>query len=434
MRRLFYLPGILLALCYGPAVAQINIIFDQGCFIVPDPGDTTQIQVTLRMEVNNESLVHAEFVVVSDADLIFDTAVITDTNYANATLSILPDSLKFIWNTPDSFNIGDTADLLDITIKKGSGQVDSLIVIQGYFEDVHGLPVPMYYACGHYYPVPTILKQPADRSVCAGQEAEFDILADGYGLTLEYQWQASENSGLNWQDLNNNNPYTGCYDDTLEINPVAISLNGYFYHCMVDNGYCAEIISDSALLTVNSNILMHPVNQTVHEHDTAVFSVTSGSSNPQYLWEVSTDLGATWSSTQLFPAITTHMLTIVNVPLVWDSLRLRCRVQGDCPEEISETAILHVVPEIHVNTMYPQAGKLIPNPMDTYTEFTPGFEKEYSTVLIDITGRKVSETGPAKGAMILSRKMLKSGTYYLGVIIAESGKIYWLPLIVTDIY
>jgi hypothetical protein len=63
----------------------------------------------------------------------------------------------------------------------------------------------------------------------------------------DYQWQ--ENSGTGWNDLQNNSTYSGANTDTLTINDVPLSFNGYYYRCKLSDNECNET-SDSALLTV----------------------------------------------------------------------------------------------------------------------------------------------------------------------------------------
>ncbi len=63
----------------------------------------------------------------------------------------------------------------------------------------------------------------------------------------DYQWQ--ENTGSGWNDLQNNQIYSGVNNDTLTIYDVPLSFNGYTYRCLLSAGNCT-VISDTALLEV----------------------------------------------------------------------------------------------------------------------------------------------------------------------------------------
>jgi hypothetical protein len=63
----------------------------------------------------------------------------------------------------------------------------------------------------------------------------------------EYQWQ--ENNGSGWNDLQNNQVYSGVNNDTLTIHDIPLSYNGYLYRCVLSAGNCT-VISDIALVEV----------------------------------------------------------------------------------------------------------------------------------------------------------------------------------------
>jgi hypothetical protein len=63
----------------------------------------------------------------------------------------------------------------------------------------------------------------------------------------QYQWQ--ENTGSGWNDLHNNQTYSGVDNDTLTVHDVSLSYNGYTYRCVLSAGNCI-VVSDAALLEV----------------------------------------------------------------------------------------------------------------------------------------------------------------------------------------
>jgi hypothetical protein len=63
----------------------------------------------------------------------------------------------------------------------------------------------------------------------------------------DYQWQENRSSG--WNNLQNNQYYSGVDNDTLTVHDVPLSYNGYTYRCLLSAGSCI-VISDTALLEV----------------------------------------------------------------------------------------------------------------------------------------------------------------------------------------
>lgn len=63
----------------------------------------------------------------------------------------------------------------------------------------------------------------------------------------DYQWQ--ENTGSGWNDLQNNQLYSGVDNDTLTVHDVSLDYNGYTYRCVLSAGNCT-VTSDAALLEV----------------------------------------------------------------------------------------------------------------------------------------------------------------------------------------
>lgn len=63
----------------------------------------------------------------------------------------------------------------------------------------------------------------------------------------QYQWQ--ENTGSGWNDLQNNQTYSGVNNDTLTVHDVPLGYNGYAYRCVLSAGNCI-VVSDAALLEV----------------------------------------------------------------------------------------------------------------------------------------------------------------------------------------
>ncbi len=118
--------------------------------------------------------------------------------------------------------------------------------------------------------LPDITAQPNFVNVCDGNTTSISITANGTGIT--YQWQV--NTGSGYSNLSNSSPYSGVTTPTLDINPAAVSMNGYSYQCIV-SGTCSP--ADTSYEIV---LIVHPTyslftNATICQGDTLVF----GSSN-----------------------------------------------------------------------------------------------------------------------------------------------------------
>ncbi|MBP7497171.1 MAG: T9SS type A sorting domain-containing protein [Bacteroidales bacterium] len=94
---------------------------------------------------------------------------------------------------------------------------------------------------------PVIIDNPANAGDCEEGQAQFTVNAEN---ATTYKWQESID-GATWNDLTETPPYSGVATNALTINPLANSMNGYQYQCIVGNEN-DEVISTPATLTVNA--------------------------------------------------------------------------------------------------------------------------------------------------------------------------------------
>jgi hypothetical protein len=118
---------------------------------------------------------------------------------------------------------------------------------------------------------PTIVTQPANQIVTAGQTATFSVMASGTA-PLNYQWQK-------------NNANIGGATAASYTTPATIAGDtGAKFDVVVSNA-AGSIASSMATLTVNAaavapTITTQPANQTVNAGQTATFSVTAAGTAP----------------------------------------------------------------------------------------------------------------------------------------------------------
>ena len=169
-----------------------------------------------------------------------------------------------------------------------------------------------------------ITSQPANASVCTGNNATFSITVSGAGPT--YNWQVSTDGGLTWNDV-----IPAVTTATLTITGVTAGMANNQYHCIV-GGTCtaAAITSSAATLTINTppSFVAQPANTAACAGSNANFSVTANGSGLSYNWQVSTDGGLTWNN--LSPAVTTSTLTLTGVTTGMNNNQYHCVVSISC--------------------------------------------------------------------------------------------------------
>jgi len=97
---------------------------------------------------------------------------------------------------------------------------------------------------------PTILVQPQDQTdLCPFQWVQYVIV----GTNIDsYQWQVSSDSGNTWTDITDDYiQYFGSTDDTLNVFATS-SVNNYFYRCIAYGSSEDSVISDPAVLQLET--------------------------------------------------------------------------------------------------------------------------------------------------------------------------------------
>ena len=99
---------------------------------------------------------------------------------------------------------------------------------------------------------PIITQQPASFTAAATQPASFTIA--GTGTVNSYKWELCTN-GTTWSTIVKAGIYTSTTTDKLTISSVSTGMNGYKYRC-TETGNCTAQVSDAAILSVNSAIIV----------------------------------------------------------------------------------------------------------------------------------------------------------------------------------
>jgi len=103
-----------------------------------------------------------------------------------------------------------------------------------------------------------ILSQPHSQDVCPNTNTFFEVLAED---AIDYQWQVNEGNGYN--NLIDNNIYSGANTETLFITAANLAMSGSQYRCIISNPG-GSINSTSATLIVKDNEL--PIISSNHDN------------------------------------------------------------------------------------------------------------------------------------------------------------------------
>ncbi|MDP4267806.1 MAG: T9SS type A sorting domain-containing protein, partial [Bacteroidota bacterium] len=96
---------------------------------------------------------------------------------------------------------------------------------------------------------PQIIQQPISVNVRAGVDTAIDVIATGIELT--YQWQIKGETS-SWFNLNDNISYSGAKTEKLKIRDVLKESDGNTYRCIIKDSCGIELITEHALLTINT--------------------------------------------------------------------------------------------------------------------------------------------------------------------------------------
>ncbi|RXQ96784.1 T9SS type B sorting domain-containing protein [Ancylomarina salipaludis] len=170
------------------------------------------------------------------------------------------------------------------------------------------------------------IDNPLDVSMCQNTgNASFDVVATGEG-DLTYKW------------YDNDILMGGEITASLSVNSL-LTNNGHSYHCVVNGTSCDEAVSEKAVLTVKENVAVtkHPVNVSVADGGTAVFTVEASGTGPYfYLWYEDTGSGFAAMPTETSSTLTLSALLADN------GNQYYCKVTGNCTSVNSNNALLTV--------------------------------------------------------------------------------------------
>ena len=192
--------------------------------------------------------------------------------------------------------------------------------------------------------IPEIIHQPKDSTICATKNATFKVSATGTALTFQWQVKIGGASFINVSGPN----FTGANDSILIVTNAPGSFNNYVFRVIVGGTCGVGVYSNFVVLRVNVApvVVKHPDNKPVCDLGGPVYFTAYGSGMIDSLrWQVSTDVGATWSDIHdnaIYSGTTTQQLSIVDVPLAYNNNRYRLALKAICETSYTNGAILTV--------------------------------------------------------------------------------------------
>ena len=221
-----------------------------------------------------------------------------------------------------------------------------------------------------------ITSQPGDYTGEIGTKATFTVVAEGNGLT--YQWQYQNGGKTTWQ----NSSQSGCTTDTLTV-PITEARDGQKYRCIVTDAGGNSITSSAATMhataaTPKITITSQPTNVSGAVGTKAVFTVEAeGNSELTYQWQYQ-NAGSTYWQKSSQNGSTTKTLT-VSITAARDGQKYRCVISDvDGNTVTSDSAAIEVVEPTTTIT-------ITSNPAD-YT----GALGEKATFTVEATGEELT--------------------------------------------
>lgn len=185
-----------------------------------------------------------------------------------------------------------------------------------------------------------IYTQPENQVVCEGNNIYFQT----YTSNDDKQWQVSEDGGISWIDIANNEFYQNVNSQKLDILKAPISFNNNLYRIKVYNENCS-VYSNSARLEVNPDpIYQQPQNVTVRFGENAFIEAGVVGNNLSFQWQTYSSNWYNINNDENYSGTKTPILKLITVGY-WpeDGARFRLLVTNSngCVS-ISKEAILNI--------------------------------------------------------------------------------------------
>ena len=174
-----------------------------------------------------------------------------------------------------------------------------------------------------------IITQPKNYSGPEGSTAKFSVVAEGEGLT--YQWQLKK--GSSWANLSSGGAKTA--NMSIKVDG---SKNGKTYRCLITNADGEQLATDEVKITVKDpdiTINSQPANYSGLEGSTAKFTVVATGTGLTYQWQLKK--GSSWADLSSGGAKTASMS--IKVDASKNGKTYRCLITNAAGEQLATNEV-----------------------------------------------------------------------------------------------
>lgn len=185
---------------------------------------------------------------------------------------------------------------------------------------------------------PVVSIVPLENALCGGGEANFSVQMQGGTGKEKYQWQVSQTTDGDFEDLPDQK------DFTLKLKNISSQMNGWQYRAVVKLQDGTAVATRAGKLTVHGSVTFanHPWAVAVCLGEPVSFAALPAASGrvPDCRWQSSSDGGSSWRD---LPAVRGTKFDIANASAEQNGQQFRAvATSGECGEVFSKPALLTV--------------------------------------------------------------------------------------------
>ena len=187
---------------------------------------------------------------------------------------------------------------------------------------------------------PEITEHPGDTIICESEPVYFKVVAEGTGLT--YQWQV--NTGTGFADVEDVGNFTGSETDSLAITNTPLSFSNNLFRVVINGSCGVPVYSNFAVLHVTAppTVTLDPEDREICELG-YTYLTGNGFGYTSLVWQI--DDGSGWTDltddANHF-GTTTQQLTLSDVPVSFNGNQYRLALINECGRSYSAASLLTV--------------------------------------------------------------------------------------------
>jgi len=289
--------------------------------------------------------------------IVSDLPVITSFTPSPAVCEFTPASFRVTatgTNLSYQWFVDDNSGTGPVPVTDGGSYSGSLTPTLQVFNTVRGMSGYVYHVevsgCGTTVTsddatlivntAPEITLHPKDSTICLGQDASFEVSAEGSGVN----WQWYVNKGTGFELMSDDSYFSGSTTATLAVTDAQLTFNGWIFRA-VASGVCGVPVNTNfAILRVISppSVTTQPQPRTICENSSTNF-IANGEGYTSLQWQLNTGSGWTdISDDATYLGATTQQLSIMNVPVSMNGYRYRLALSTICSTTYSNEVVLTV--------------------------------------------------------------------------------------------